>query len=138
LAADLVASNFFRDAEGAHVAIEETHPIVRSILAELNGNGGLLVDLWFDYQGERWHPVLVRDRASGKVGFEVNISGRWGPNAEVGRRKFSLVELLLAIQSGTIPPDASIRSKCQSSPQRNGRRFRDVRMSARLIEALRG
>lgn len=120
------------------MAIPETHAIVGSILAELDRNGGLLTDVWFDYQGDRWYPVLVRDRASGKVGFEVNFSGQWGPNADVGRKKLSLVELLRAIQSGTIPADASIRCKCHASSQRNGRRFRGMQMSPRLADALKG
>jgi hypothetical protein len=104
----------------------------RAIVKELELLDGLMKDAWVDYLGERWHPILIRDRRSGKRGFEVNYSGKWGKNVEVGRQKLELDEFMLAIAANSIPQFAGIRCKRPDEMQRNARRFSELRMSSRL------
>ena len=105
---------------------------LRVIDKEVRENDGLLLDIWFNYHGGLWFPVLVRDRRSGKQGFEVNFSGKWGSNDSVGRKKLDLAELVVALAENAIPPSGAIRCKRVGDKQRNGRRFSDVQMSIRL------
>ena len=107
--------------------------VVLSVIdKEVHESDGLLHDIWFNYDGELWFPVLIRDRRSGKQGFEVNFSGKWGSNDSVGRKKLDLAELVVALAENAIPPSAAIRCKRVGDKQRNGRRFSDVQMSIRF------
>ena len=99
---------------------------------EVRESDGLLRDIWFNYRGDLWFPVLIRDRRSGKQGFEVNFSGKWGSNDSVGRKKLDLAELVVALAENAIPPDGAIRCKRVGDKQRNGRRFSEVQMSIRF------
>ncbi len=103
-----------------------------SITNSVDEDGGLLMDGWVEYQGEKWHPVLIRDQRSGKRGFDVNYSGKWGKNEDVGRRKLDIGEFLQALAMNAIPNDASVRCKRLNDGQRNGRHIQQLEMSDRL------
>lgn len=109
-----------------------------AILQDVNLANGLLIDAWTEYKGEKWYPVIIKDMKSGVRGFEVNFSGTWGKNEDVGRKKLSLHELVLGLKNGTIPSNASIRCKQLRDTQRNGRNISDLQFSSRLKELMAG
>lgn len=112
--------------------------LVAQLYRSVEVNGGVLQDMWIDYRGERWYPVVVRDRTSGKAGFDVNFAGKWGPGSEVGRRKLLLGELLEALAAESIPNDATIRCMTIGGAQRNGRRVSGLRYSSSLGHLIAG
>ena len=99
---------------------------------------GLLKDAWVTYKGETWHPVIVKDRQSGIRGFEINVSGKWGPNNEVGRKKLGLSDFLAKLADGSMPTSATIRCKRpgSSNPHRNARDLSDLALSKQLGELI--
>lgn len=112
------------------------NPVLAEINKELEVNGGVLGDMWVMYEGERWHPVKVRDRVSGKHGFDVNFSGKWGKKAEVGRKKLTFDELIEALVGNEIPNGAMIRCKRVNDSQKNGRKTADLQFSPRLSKLI--
>lgn len=108
------------------------HIDFKAIDSEVRESSGLLRDIWFNHEGNQWFPVVIRDRRSGKQGFEVNFSGVWGANDVVGRKKLNLLELITAIATQGIPPNGAVRCKRLNDAQRNGRRFSSMQMSVRL------
>jgi hypothetical protein len=99
-------------------------------------SNGLLKDAWVQYKGEKWYPVLVKDQKSGVRGFEVNFSGDWGKNDEVGRKKIGIGELLTKLVDGSIPSSAALRCKRLNDSQRNGRDISKLEFSSRLNNIL--
>ena len=111
-------------------------PIFNAILKDLDIRNGILMDAWVVYKNEKWHPVIIKDRSSGVSGFEVNYSGKWGTNIDVGRRKLKLEILIDALSSNSIPTGASIRCKRIDDSQLNGRHILDLDFSSRLRDLL--
>ena len=106
--------------------------IFQKVKDDIEINNGVMKDAWIIYKGDKWYPVIVTDRESKISGFEVNFSGKWGANIEVGRKKFPLSEFLVGIAQETYPTNASIRCKRINDSQRNGRDFGEIQFSARL------
>ncbi len=103
---------------------------------EISINNGLMKDAWIVYKGQKWFPVIVNDRTTGVSGFEVNLSGKWGANSEVGRKKFPLADFLMGISSGIFPAKAALRCKRLDDAQRNGRNIDEIQFTPRLKELI--
>lgn len=97
---------------------------------------GLMKDAWVIYKGEKWYPVIVTDRETKVSGFEINFSGKWGSNSEVGRKKFPLIDFLEGVANGSYPANAGIRCKRINDRQRNGRDLGEIQFSPRLKELI--
>jgi hypothetical protein len=95
-------------------------------------NKGLLKDAWVRYEGEDWHPIIIKDRRTGVRGYEVNLTGKWGKNINVKRQKITLKDFLVGIADGTFPVVAAVRCKCLAKKDRNGRDLENLEMSERL------
>lgn len=108
----------------------------RNVKEDIEINNGLMKDAWIVYKGEKWHPVIITDRETKVSGFEVNFSGKWGANNEVGRKKFPLAEFLEGIANGTFPHYAGLRCKRINDKQRNGRDFGEIQFSPRLKDLI--
>ena len=112
--------------------------VLQEISKDLEANDGILNDAWVMHEGKRWHPAKIRDRASGKHGFDVNFSGQWGPNALVGRRKLTLEELLRALAYDDLPEGSTIRCKPVHGRKNNGRNTAALQFSPRLLKLIAG
>lgn len=118
----------------------ENYPVFAHIVNALDAADGVLEDAWVDFEGKRWHPVLITDRNSKQRGFEINTSGTRGPSSEVGRIKVDLASLLQMLAEGALPAKALIRCKQPNGVQRNGRHVTGLKTSPRLsglLESMR-
>ncbi len=114
--------------------------IYKQIEDDIDSNHGLMKDAWIVYKGEKWYPVIVTDRVSKVSGFEVNFSGQWGPNHQVGRQKLPLAEFLDGLSRNIFPSHAGLRCKRINDNQRNGRDLADIQLSPRakvLLDRIR-
>lgn len=110
--------------------------VFQKVKDDIELDNGLMKDAWIIYKGEKWYPVIVTDRETKVSGFEVNFSGKWGANNEVGRKKFPLTEFLEGIAHGSFPANAAIRCKRINDSQRNGRDLGEIRFTTRLNELI--
>lgn len=108
----------------------------RKVKDDIEIDNGLMKDAWIIYKGEKWYPVIVTDRETKVSGFEVNFSGKWGANNEVGRKKLPLTEFLEGISNGTFPANAGLRCKRINDSQRNGRDFGEIQFTPRLKDLI--
>ena len=86
----------------------------------------IIRELWVIYKGQKWFPCVMKDRKTNLIGFDFNTSGAWGPNADVGRRKISLAEMLARTILRSYDPKASVRCKNNGKGSTDGRMFSDL------------
>lgn len=110
--------------------------VFQRVKDDIEIDNGLMKDAWIMYKGEKWYPIIVTDRETKVSGFEVNFSGKWGANNEVGRKKFPLIEFLDGIAHGSYPANAGIRCKRINDSQRNGRDLGEIQFTPRLNELI--
>ncbi|MDO4591909.1 MAG: HNH endonuclease [Comamonadaceae bacterium] len=121
----------------ARLAIED---VISGVEREIQDQGRIMFDAWVLYGGEKWFPYIIKEKNTGKRGFEINPSGRWGRNEVVGREKISLLELLSGIASRKFSQGAVIRCKPLSRGAGSGdaRYLKDLQFSPKLRALIDG
>ena len=96
---------------------------------------------WVMYQAKdslrplKWHPVLIKDQDSGKVGFEYNPGG-WKSKNKAGKVKLSLQELLSIIVNRSFNSNDTVRCKYSDSSSQDGRNISDMQFDEDLSSLL--
>lgn len=91
-----------------------------------------LEDAYINYNEEEWSPVLIKNRNSGKIGFEINPLGVWGNQEITHKLNLTLVEFLAFYIFGYFPTQSHIRCRVEKLRTRDGRILANIKFEGAL------